>query len=335
MQSFFSKSLSRSAKFSKTFERDIFFSDKAYRIRNTRGELCYKMIKVSFLLCFTLLAISKALKNVTSGCNLGDKSIFYLDAATEMIEKAKVHFPECSAITSKPTDCGEFLRRDGKKKSGVYTIWPKSRVIENKPIDVFCDMDTDGGGWTVIQRRGTYGRPNDYFFKDWNDYKIGFGDIEKDFWLGNDNIFALTNQRLYSIRFDLMAVGGEKRYAIYDTFWIDDENNDYTLHIKDYSGDAGDSMTGSHNNKKFSTKDRDNDSYEGQCAVTYKGAWWYSSCHSSNLNGLYLRGIHERHSKGVHWYSFKDHNESLDTTEMKIRPKNFRKTQLLIETPQS
>ncbi|PRD29075.1 UNVERIFIED_CONTAM: Techylectin-5A [Trichonephila clavipes] len=141
------------------------------------------MIKVSFLLCFTLFAISKALKNVSSGCNLGDRSIFYLDAATEMIEKAKEHFPECSAITSKPTDCADFLRRDGKTKSGVYTLWPKSRVIENKPIDVFCDMDTDGGGWTVIQRRGNYGRPNDYFFKDWNDYKIGFGDIEKDFWL--------------------------------------------------------------------------------------------------------------------------------------------------------
>ncbi|GBN35406.1 hypothetical protein AVEN_195946-1, partial [Araneus ventricosus] len=55
----------------------------------------------------------------------------------------------------------------------------------------------------------------------------------------NDNIFALTNQRLYSIRFDLKAVDGEKRHALYDTFWIDDENNKYTLHIKDYSGDAG------------------------------------------------------------------------------------------------
>lgn len=294
------------------------------------------MVTLSFLLSFSLLAISDALENATAGCNFGDRSMFYLDAATEMIAKAKVHFPVCSTITSKPIDCEEFLRRDGKKSSGVYTIWPKSRVTENKPIDVFCDMDTDGGGWTVLQRRGNYGRASDYFFKDWNEYKIGFGDIEKDFWLGNDNIFALTNQRLYSIRFDLKAVDGEKRYAIYDTFWIDDENNDYTLHIKDYTGDAGDSMAGTHDKKHFSTKDRDNDSNkDGHCAVTYKGAWWYASCHSSNLNGLYLRGIHERHAKGVHWYSFKDHNESLDTTEMKIRPQNFRKSPILIETPQS
>ncbi|GFU33791.1 fibrinogen C-terminal domain-containing protein, partial [Nephila pilipes] len=55
----------------------------------------------------------------------------------------------------------------------------------------------------------------------------------------NDNIFAITNQRLYSIRFDLKAVDSVKRYALYDTFWIDDENNYYTIHIKDYTGDAG------------------------------------------------------------------------------------------------
>ncbi|GFU71920.1 techylectin-5A [Trichonephila clavipes] len=66
----------------------------------------------------------------------------------------------------------------------------------------------------------------------------------RDLWthgsgLGNDYIFALTNQRLYSIRFDLKAVDGVRRYALYDTFWIDDVNNKYTLHINDYSGNAG------------------------------------------------------------------------------------------------
>ncbi|GFT89635.1 techylectin-5B, partial [Nephila pilipes] len=95
-----------------------------------------------------------------------------------------------------------------------------------------------------------------------------------------------------------------------------------------------DSMIGSHNNKKFTTKDKDNDIHkDGNCADMYKGAWWYGSCHSSNLNGLYLRGIHDRHAKGVHWYSFTYHNKSLDTTEMKIRPTNFRKSFVLTKTP--
>ncbi|GBN98728.1 Techylectin-5A [Araneus ventricosus] len=95
------------------------------------------------------------------------------------------------------------------------------------------------GASEVIQRRGNFNRSKHFFYKDWSNYKSGFGDIEKDFWLGNDNIFALSNQRLCSIRFDLKAVDGEERYALYDTFWIDDELNNYTLHIKDYSGTAG------------------------------------------------------------------------------------------------
>lgn len=59
------------------------------------------------------------------------------------------------------------------------------------------------------------------------------------YFLGNDNIFALSNQKLYSVRFDLKDATQDRRYALYDKFWIDDENHNYTLHISDYSGDAG------------------------------------------------------------------------------------------------
>ncbi|GFT76194.1 techylectin-5A, partial [Nephila pilipes] len=188
----------------------------------------------------------------------------------------------------------------------------------------------------LIQRRGNFEKPKDYFFKDWACYKAGFGNIEGDFWLGNDNIFALTNQRLYSIRFDLKAVDEEKRYALYDSFWIDDENNSYTLHIKDYSGDAGDSMTEQHDNQKFSTKDREHDNKEdANCALLFKGGWWYNTCHHANLNGLYLRGKHNSFADGVEWYHWRGYKESLDTTEMKIRPKNFRKKVISNETPSS
>ncbi|GFU11952.1 techylectin-5A, partial [Nephila pilipes] len=107
----------------------------------------FTMIKALLFLCFTSLTISIALENTTTDCNFGDKSVLYLDVASDMIAKAKEHFPTCSTTSSKPTDCEEVLRWY-RKKSGVYTIWPKSRVTENKPIDVFCDMDTDGGGWT-------------------------------------------------------------------------------------------------------------------------------------------------------------------------------------------
>ncbi|PRD27603.1 UNVERIFIED_CONTAM: Techylectin-5A [Trichonephila clavipes] len=142
----------------------------------------------------------------------------------------------------------------------------------------------------------------------------------------NDNIFALTNQRLYSIRFDLKAMDGEKRFALYDTFWIDDENHKYTLHIQDYSGDAGDSMIQTHGSQKFSTKEQDNDSNEkGNCADSIKGGWWYGECHQANLNGLNLREAYKDGAEGVSWYTLKSSYESLDTTEMKIRSHNFKR----------
>jgi len=70
---------------------------------------------------------------------------------------------------------------------------------------------------------------------------------------------------------------------------------------------------------QFSTKDADNDVYkEGSCSLLYRGGWWYSACHSSNLNGLYLGGPHTTYADGIEWYAFRGYNYSLKITEMKI-----------------
>ena len=56
---------------------------------------------------------------------------------------------------------------------------------------------------------------------------------------------------------------------------------------------------------KFSTVDRDNDAWSKNCARRFEGAWWYSACHNSNLNGRYLKGEHESFGNGVNWYHWK------------------------------
>ena len=38
-------------------------------------------------------------------------------------------------------------------------------------IEVHC-LDE---GWTVIQSRGQFGNPTDYFYRGWDEYKQGFG----------------------------------------------------------------------------------------------------------------------------------------------------------------
>ena len=88
------------------------------------------------------------------------------------------------------------------------------------------------------------------------------------------------------------------------------------------SGNSGDSLT-EHRDMPFTTRDQDNDNFISNCAIKYKGAWWYNNCHHSNLNGLYLRGSHSTYADGVNWFHWKGHYYSLKRTEMKIRPVDF------------
>ncbi|GBO14796.1 Techylectin-5A, partial [Araneus ventricosus] len=101
----------------------------------------------------------------------------------------------------------------------------------------------------------------------------------------NDNIFALTNQKSYSVRFDLEQITRETAFAEYNYFWIDEEAQNYKLHIEDYSGDAGDALK-PHNGEDFYTKDKPGKS-EG--SGMHKGGWWLDVYPSTNLNGLNLK----------------------------------------------
>ncbi|KAL9967883.1 hypothetical protein ACROYT_G026187 [Oculina patagonica] len=123
------------------------------------------------------------------------------------------------------------------------------------------------------------------FYRGWNDYKAGFGQLTAEFWLGNDKIHRLTASRPSSLRVELEDWSGGKAYAKYGKFNIGDEQAKYRLEVGSYSGTAGDSLA-YHYNMAFSTKERDNDRWSsGNCAVGRTGAWWYKSCYDSNLNG--------------------------------------------------
>jgi hypothetical protein len=224
-----------------------------------------------------------------------------------------------------PKDCADIYmnkKSEGQKvKSDIYEIWP----AEGKSIKVYCDMDTDGGGWTVFQRRDDFPRQEN-FYRTWADYKEGFGDLQREFWLGNDYLSLLTNQDIYSLRFDLEDFNKDKRVALYYGFRIANATDKYRMTVESFiKGDAGDSFT-DHSGMQFSTKDQDNDiSKDEACANIFKGAWWYKACHASNLNGLYLRGDHPKvYAQGVIWKTFRDYYYSLKKSEMKIRPVTFK-----------
>ena len=160
------------------------------------------------------------------------------------------------------------------------------------------------------------------FYRDWNDYKDGFGQNTGEFWLGLDSLHHLTMSMNQDLRIDLRTFDYEKRYAQYSTFVVGSESSNYVLTSDGYKGNAGDSFgesSGQHNGQPFSTKDADHDAYPQSCAQQFKGAWWYKSCHYSNLNGLYLNGNHGSFANGINWYHWKGHYYSLKFTEMKLR----------------
>ncbi|XP_050617990.1 tenascin isoform X3 [Macaca thibetana thibetana] len=212
-----------------------------------------------------------------------------------------------------PKDCSQAML-NGDTTSGLYTIYLNGDKAQ--ALEVFCDMTSDGGGWIVFLRRKN-GHEN--FYQNWKAYAAGFGDRREEFWLGLDNLNKITAQGQYELRVDLRD-HGETAFAVYDKFSVGDAKTRYKLKVEGYSGTAGDSMA-YHNGRSFSTFDKDTDSAITNCALSYKGAFWYRNCHRVNLMGRYGDN---NHSQGVNWFHWKGHEHSIQFAEMKLRPSNFR-----------
>ncbi|XP_046805806.1 ryncolin-1-like [Lucilia cuprina] len=209
-----------------------------------------------------------------------------------------------------PKDCATATACT--KRSGIYKI--QIEQFSTEPFYVACDSETETGDWLVIQKRQD---GSEDFYRDWQEYEEGFGDIDGEFFIGLKKLHALTTyngpQELLILMKDTNRTNA---FAKYNAFAIGNETESYKLKkLGDYSGTAGNSL-GIHIGMKFSTKDRDNDiSDSSSCATVNSGAWWYMNCHHSNLNGKY--GVNS--SKGVIWRTFRQYSESLPYVKMMIR----------------
>ncbi|CAM2103676.1 unnamed protein product [Caretta caretta] len=212
-----------------------------------------------------------------------------------------------------PKDCSQVLL-NGESTSGLYTVYMNGN--KSQSVEVYCDMTSDGGGWIVFLRRHN-GKED--FYRNWRTYTAGFGDPKDEFWIGLETLHKITSQGQYELRVDLRDKG-ETAYALYDRFSVGDSKTRYRLKVDGYSGTAGDSMT-YHNGRSFSTFDKDNDAAITNCALSYKGAFWYKNCHRVNLMGRYGDNSH---SQGVNWFHWKGHEYSIQFAEMKLRPISFR-----------
>ncbi|KAI8522049.1 hypothetical protein Bbelb_018030 [Branchiostoma belcheri] len=226
-----------------------------------------------------------------------------------------------------PQDCTDVFAL-GIQYSHVYTIG------HPQPFQTYCDMDTDGGGWTVIQRRQD---GSVQFDKTWTEYEQGFGNSSGEYWLGLGNIHSLTTQKQNELYVYLEDWEMNSRFARYSRFSVGNADSKYTATIDGYSGDAGDSLNpstnnGRHsiNNRQFSTTDQDNDPSSHNCAILFgQGGWWYTpSCGYSLLNGQYLTGCSVPSAScssadGIIWYTWLGYRYSLKKAVMMIRPADF------------
>ncbi|XP_016339552.1 angiopoietin-1-like isoform X1 [Sinocyclocheilus anshuiensis] len=213
-------------------------------------------------------------------------------------------------------DCAELFRA-GFNRSGIYTIYISMQDMHK----VYCNMESAGGGWTVIQLRkdGTLD-----FHRTWKEYKMGFGSLTEEHWLGNELVYKLTNQRQCTLRLELTDWDGKLAFSQYDKFYLGSEKQNYRLFLKSYSGTAGRQSSLVINGADFSTKDMDNDNCICKCALMLTGGWWFDACGPSNLNGIYYTsGQNSGKLDGIKWHYFKGPNYSLHATTMMIRPLDF------------
>ena len=98
---------------------------------------------------------------------------------------------------------------------------------------MYCDQKTDGGGWTVFQKRRD-GSVD--FYRTWEDYKRGFGSLKGEFWLGLDKIHRLTVNGNNKLRVDLEDNLGNTTFAEYSSFTVASEQAKYKLSLRKYSG---------------------------------------------------------------------------------------------------
>ncbi|XP_053696517.1 angiopoietin-related protein 2-like [Sabethes cyaneus] len=224
------------------------------------------------------------------------------------LEEIKTLITNCSLVWSQkfPQTCAEAT----VGLSGLYRI--QLRPGFTHPFDVYCDQQYEDGGWTVIQNR--YDGSVD-FFRGWDQYEEGFGDMHGEFWLGLRKIHELTYAKPHKLHVVTEDIDGTVAVAKYSRFQIGDAKSKYFLKsLGRFSGTGGDSLTVYHKGMKFSTFDSDNDKDFQSCARQHQGAWWYNTCGSSNLNGLYREG---GHPFGMYWLPF--HGAELKSSRMMIK----------------
>ncbi len=196
----------------------------------------------------------------------------------------------CTQIKELTTDVRPPL------EDGIYTIDPDGDDGVQEPFRVYCDLTTDGGGWTLVWsnlRGGTHKPVTNLGWEMAISTEPRFNgtlgpDLEAfNYYLGLEHWERLGDEIRYDWANDYGSPIDQRFYADYD---LDAEGGEYNLQLTNYREKIGNTTAGLwsyHNGSPFSTYDHDNDAVDGgNCATFYTNTpWWYRSCWSGSING--------------------------------------------------
>ncbi|XP_038053998.1 angiopoietin-related protein 1-like [Patiria miniata] len=167
---------------------------------------------------------------------------------------------------------------------------------------VYFDADEDTPLYSMRRQDGSVD-----FWRNWDEYQSGFGDLSGEFWLGNDNLVTLTSDDLqgtWELQVDLGDWENNTVWAKYTDFKLSPGEYRLNYDCYDMKSTAGDSMRIS-KGFPFTTKDKDNDVYGRNCARIHKGAWWFNACMECHLNGIYYPEKIPGIDWGIYWWHWK------------------------------
>ena len=188
------------------------------------------------------------------------------------------------------------------------------RIVTLTPV--YCDED----GWTVIQSRGQFGNPIDYFYRYWEDYAAGFGEPGREHWLGLRRISYMTRTRPYTLRMVMVDQLNNRGETQWTQFVVADEADKFRLQIGGYNGGMNGDGLANGNGMQFSTRDNDNDSHAGgNCALSYYGGGWHTACLTSNINGHNYNSMTSPYAKGIVHNPYRTYFHSMKSAHLALK----------------